>query len=81
LAAAVLVPSLFSRDLWPPDEPRYMEVAREMAVSGDYLVPELGGDTYVDKPPLFFWAAAGLYKLGAGFNAGRVVALRRPPAR
>ncbi len=74
LAAVVLVPSLTTRDLWTPDEPRYMEVAREMAETGDYVVPHLNGALYPDKPPLFFWLAAGLYKLGLGYNSGRIVA-------
>ena len=69
------VPSLFTRDLWAPDEPRYMEVAREMAVDGDCLVPHLNGDIYPEKPPLFFWMAGGFYKLGMGTNGGRVVTI------
>jgi len=74
LGATVLVPSLFTRDPWNPDEPRYAEVAREMVVSGDYLVPHLNSEIYPDKPPLFFWMTAGLMRLGFGINAGRVVA-------
>jgi len=74
LGALVLFPSWPFRDLWTPDEPRYMEVAREMALTGDYLVPHLNGEVYPDKPPLFFWLAAGLYKLGFGYNSGRLVA-------
>jgi hypothetical protein len=69
------VPSLFTRDLWAPDEPRYMEVAREMAVDGDYLVPHLNGNIYPEKPPLFFWLAGGFWKLGLGTNGGRVVTI------
>lgn len=74
LAAAFLFPSFLLRDLWPPDEVRYMQVAREMAVTGDYLVPHLNGRVYAEKPPLFFWLAAGLYQAGFGFNGGRAVA-------
>ena len=44
--------------LLAPDEGRNAEVAREMAVSGDYLIPHLAGMPYLDKPPAFFWAAA-----------------------
>ena len=67
-------PPLFTRDLWNPDEPRYMEVAREMVVLKQYVVPYLNGEAYPDKPPLFFWAAGLLWKLGLGVHAGQVVA-------
>lgn len=48
------------RDVWDPDEPRYAEVAREMRVDGQWLVPHENGRVYGDKPPLFFWTIAGL---------------------
>ena len=51
LVALAGVPSLFTRDLWNPDEPRYMEVAREMVVLGDYVMPHLNGQVYSEKPP------------------------------
>ncbi|MEZ5331574.1 MAG: glycosyltransferase family 39 protein [Thermoanaerobaculia bacterium] len=63
LGLLLMLPWLGARDLWNPDEPRYAEVAREMSVDGDYLVPHLNGEIYAQKPPLFFWsidAAAGL---------------------
>ncbi|MFI5401846.1 MAG: ArnT family glycosyltransferase, partial [Planctomycetota bacterium] len=62
------------RDLWNPDEPRYAEVAREMRVTGEWLVPHLNGAIYAEKPPLFFWLSALGQAAGLGFNAGRVVA-------
>ncbi|MCK6461647.1 MAG: phospholipid carrier-dependent glycosyltransferase, partial [Planctomycetes bacterium] len=62
------------RDLWNPDEPRYAEVAREMRVTGEWLVPHLNGAIYSEKPPLFFWLSALGQMAGLGFNAGRVVA-------
>lgn len=74
VACVLFLPSLASRELWNPDEPRYMEVAREMVVLNDYLVPHLNGEPYPDKPPMFFWLAAGLYRMGFGYNAGRIVA-------
>jgi len=73
IGLVLFAPSLFVRDLWTPDEPRYMEVAREMASTGNYLVPHLNGYLYPDKPPLFFWLAAGLYKTGFGLKSGRIV--------
>ena len=74
LGALVLVPSLFTRDPWNPDEPRYAEVARAMVATGNYLVPHLNGEVYPDKPALFFWMSAGLMRLGVGIGSGRVIA-------
>ena len=70
LATAVFVPSLFTRDPWNPDEPRYTEIARAMVVTGDYWVPHLNGEIYPDKPALFFWLTAGLMRLGLGLYTG-----------
>jgi 4-amino-4-deoxy-L-arabinose transferase-like glycosyltransferase len=46
------------RDPWPADEPRFALVARDMVMTGDWLLPRVGGDIYADKPPLFFWLLA-----------------------
>lgn len=70
-----LVPSLFTRDPWNPDEPRATEVAREMVVLGNYLVPHLNGLPYPDKPPMFYWLAAIFWKSGADLSSGRLVSL------
>ncbi len=73
LVLLVTVPALFTRDLWNPDEPRYMEVAREMTVTGEYVLPHLNGELYSEKPPLFFWLAGVLWRAGFGYNAGRIL--------
>jgi 4-amino-4-deoxy-L-arabinose transferase-like glycosyltransferase len=49
------------RDPWPADEPRFASLARDMALSGEWLFPRVGGDLYQDKPPLFFWLLAVCY--------------------
>ncbi len=43
------------RGYWEPDEARFVYVAREMATSGDWLVPHRHGLEYAHKPPLLFW--------------------------
>ncbi len=53
---------LGSRALSVPDEGRYVEIPREMVVSGDYLTPRLNGVKYFEKPPLFYWFEAGLIR-------------------
>ncbi len=50
----VLIP-LVNRPLLPIDETRYVSVAWEMWIRGDWLVPFLNGEAYHHKPPLFFW--------------------------
>lgn len=58
LAAILFAVNIWGYDLWPPDEPRFAQVAREMMQSGDYLVPHINGEPYKEKPPLLFWAIA-----------------------
>src|SRR4051794_20718780 len=46
-----------------PDEGRYAEVPREMVATGDYVTPRLNGVFYFEKPPLVYWAIAGLIRV------------------
>jgi 4-amino-4-deoxy-L-arabinose transferase-like glycosyltransferase len=59
---------LGSHDLWPPDEPRFALVAKEMWMRGDYSVLSLDNHLYTDKPPLFFWAINGFARLLGGID-------------
>jgi 4-amino-4-deoxy-L-arabinose transferase-like glycosyltransferase len=64
LALLVIVGTgLGIRDPWPADEPRFAVLARDMALSHEWLFPRVGGDLYQDKPPLFFWLLAICYTL------------------
>ena len=49
------------RPMFDPDEGRYAEIPREMAVTGDWLTPRLDGLKYFEKPPLQYWATAAAY--------------------
>jgi 4-amino-4-deoxy-L-arabinose transferase-like glycosyltransferase len=60
LWAAVITTSLLTRSYFPVDETRYVGVAWEMWLRGDFLVPHLNGEPYSHKPPLLFW----LYQAG-----------------
>jgi 4-amino-4-deoxy-L-arabinose transferase-like glycosyltransferase len=55
ISALILLSNLGLRDLWDPDETRYAVIAREMRVSGDWILPHFNGRIYAEKPPLFFW--------------------------
>jgi 4-amino-4-deoxy-L-arabinose transferase-like glycosyltransferase len=41
--------------LMDPDEAHYAELTREMLRAGNWLVPLLDGQPYIDKPILFHW--------------------------
>lgn len=46
------------RPLARPDEARYAEISREMAISQDFVTPRLNGIRYFEKPPLQYWVTA-----------------------
>jgi hypothetical protein len=50
-----LLPVALFLPVLPIDETRYLAVAWEMRLHGDFLVPHLNGAPYSDKPPLLFW--------------------------
>jgi 4-amino-4-deoxy-L-arabinose transferase-like glycosyltransferase len=61
VAAVVIFAGIGVRDAWPPDEPRFALVAKEMVTSGQWLIPMRGGEIYPDKPPIFMWCIALFY--------------------
>src|SRR2546430_15546800 len=60
LAFAALVVGLPAGQapLWDPNEARYMLLARDILEHGRWLVPDLRGEPYLNKPQLFFWSVA-----------------------
>jgi len=54
--AVLYLLTLFQLPLFSPDETRYAQVAREMIQSGDWVVPQLNGLDYFEKPVLGYWA-------------------------
>src|SRR5882762_7763776 len=54
----MLFSGLGSVPLMQPDEGRNAEIAREMAVTGSWLVPTLEGHPRLDKPAAYFAAVA-----------------------
>jgi len=45
------------------DEPRYAQVAREMLERHDWITPVLGGQPWLEKPPLYYWQAMVAYSI------------------
>jgi len=72
-ALVLLVPGLDRLGARDTTDARYLEAAREMWASGDWLVPRLAGLPHLDKPPLSYWtSAAGFALLGPTPFAGRI---------
>jgi 4-amino-4-deoxy-L-arabinose transferase len=51
------------RPLFTPDEPRYAEIARELIVHDDWVVPKINNLRYFEKPIMGHWLNAASLKL------------------
>ncbi len=60
LFIAWIMPGLIGRDLWKADEPYSFGLVNHIATTGDWVVPTLAGEPFMEKPPL-------LYLTGAAF--------------
>jgi|SRR5882672_1287046 len=63
LCALIWFAGLEYRGLFMPDEGRYADIARAMLDTGDWVTPRLNGIKYFEKPPLQYWATAGVFAL------------------
>lgn len=55
--AVWLFPGLFGREPWKPDEAYTFGLVWHYLQHGDWLVPTLAGEPFMEKPPIFFWVA------------------------
>jgi 4-amino-4-deoxy-L-arabinose transferase-like glycosyltransferase len=60
LAAAWLLPGLVGHDPWKQDETYVFASIYHLLQGGDWVVPMLAGEPFMEKPPLYYWAGAGL---------------------
>ena len=66
LTVMFLLQTLFSLDpraLWFSDEIRHADAFKNLLDHGKWLILEMNGAPYPDKPPLYFWFLRGLYEL------------------
>jgi 4-amino-4-deoxy-L-arabinose transferase-like glycosyltransferase len=68
IALVVLAAGIGLRDPWPPDEPRFALVAKQMLESGQWLFPHRGMELYSDKPPMLMWTEAAWMWLTGGWR-------------
>lgn len=57
LAFAYTLPGLVGHDPWKQDEAYVFDITWHMAQSGDYVVPTLAGEPFLEKPPLYYYTA------------------------
>jgi 4-amino-4-deoxy-L-arabinose transferase len=48
-----------ARGIWQPDEGYYVGIAVKMNDQGQYLIPKLDEEIFLDKPPLLYWGIVG----------------------
>lgn len=63
LAAAWILPGLVGHDPWKPDEAYTMGLVHRLLQGGDWVVPELAQEPFMEKPPLYFLSAAAMARL------------------
>jgi 4-amino-4-deoxy-L-arabinose transferase len=65
--------------LWEPDEGRHALIARGILDAGTWrelLLPRLAGRPYYDKPILFYWLLAGVFRVvGISATSARLVSV------
>lgn len=75
LLAVVLVVLVLMRPLLPIDETRYLDVAWEMRLTGDFFHLTRNFELYAHKPPLLFWLINLVWQAtGVSEFAARLVA-------
>jgi len=63
-ALALQILSIWNLEPSGRDSPRVAGIAREMAVTSNYLIPRLNGENFLEYPPLGYWPLA----LGLSMN-------------
>ncbi|HKW80180.1 MAG TPA: glycosyltransferase family 39 protein [Casimicrobiaceae bacterium] len=59
LCAAWILLGLFGHDPWKPDDAMTFGIARDVLRNGDWIAPQLPGESPATRPPLFYALAAG----------------------
>jgi 4-amino-4-deoxy-L-arabinose transferase-like glycosyltransferase len=61
ITVIIILAGIGLRDPWPPDEPRFALMAKEMWDTGNWFFPHRGGQIYPDKPPMVMWMILFFY--------------------
>ena len=58
LLVAYLLPGLIGHDPWKQDETYVFSIVHHLLQGGDWVVPRMAGEPFMEKPPLYYWVAA-----------------------
>jgi 4-amino-4-deoxy-L-arabinose transferase-like glycosyltransferase len=62
IAFAFVAPGLVGHDPWRSFDVIAIEIAHQMHLSGDWIVPRLAGEPWLEDPPFFHWLALAFGK-------------------
>ncbi|MBC3931073.1 ArnT family glycosyltransferase [Undibacterium curvum] len=60
LGMVYLFPGLVGHDPWKQDEAYIFGIIQHMVETGDWIVPTMAGEPFMEKPPLYYWLASVL---------------------
>lgn len=63
LCIAWIMPGLIGHEPWKPDEAYSFGLVNHIIQSGDWVVPTLAGEPFMEKPPLYYLTAAACARL------------------
>ncbi len=66
IALAFVAPGLVGHDPWRAFDVIAIEIVQQMHLSGDWVVPRLAGEAWLDDPPFYHWLALAFAKAFGG---------------
>jgi 4-amino-4-deoxy-L-arabinose transferase-like glycosyltransferase len=66
IALAFVAPGLVGHDPWRAFDVIAIEIVQQMHLSGDWLVPRIAGEPWLEDPPLYHWLALVFAKVFGG---------------
>jgi 4-amino-4-deoxy-L-arabinose transferase-like glycosyltransferase len=66
IALAFVAPGLVGHDPWRAFDVIAIEIVQQMHLSGDWVVPRIAGEPWLEDPPLYHWIALAFAKIFGG---------------
>ena len=66
IALAFVAPGLVGHDPWRAFDVIAIEIVQQMQLSGDWLVPRIAGEPWLEDPPFYHWLALACAKAFGG---------------